>query len=292
MITDEKGVTSFEWAPDGRHIAFLMTDPKTEEEEKADKEKRDWRTLDQNVKMARLYVAPVDKDAAGNRQSRKLTTGDYSVSAFSWAPDGRSIAFSHQRTPSPDDWPTADISSVDVASGATRALANSRAAEQNPLFSPDGTSIAFEMSGDPPRWAFATTIRVMAADGRSPRSLAETPDGQPGLVGWAADGSRVYFSETSGVVQRLFVLPLDGTPPAAVSPAGLIAGGPQLNATRTTVGFVGQDAERAPEAFVSPLGTPLRPTQVSHVQPAIDAPLGRTEPSRGRRPMASRSRGC
>ena len=52
MITDEKGVASFEWAPDGRHIAFVMTDPKTEEEEKADKEKRDWRTLDQHVKMA------------------------------------------------------------------------------------------------------------------------------------------------------------------------------------------------------------------------------------------------
>ena len=33
-----------------------MRDAKTEAEEKADKEKRDWRTLDEQMKMNRLYV--------------------------------------------------------------------------------------------------------------------------------------------------------------------------------------------------------------------------------------------
>jgi dipeptidyl aminopeptidase/acylaminoacyl peptidase len=277
MITDEKGVSSFEWAPDGKSIAFLMLDPKTADEEQADKEKRDWRTLDSNVKMVRLYAAPVEKDAAAKRPSKNLTPGNYSVNAFSWAPDGRTIVFSHQRTPSPNDWPTADISVVEVSSGATKTLAGSRAAEESPIYSPDGKSIAFEMSIDPPSWAFATTIRVLAADGGSPRALAETPDGQPDLVGWAADGSHVFFSETQGVVQRLFALPLDGRPPVALGPPNLHVGGAQVNTTGTTVGFVGQDAERAPEAFVSPIGDPLRPAQVSHVQPTVDAPLGRTE---------------
>ena len=62
QITDEKGgVSAFDWSPDGTSFAFVMRDAKSEAEEKADKEKRDWRTLDEQVKMNRLYVVPVDK---------------------------------------------------------------------------------------------------------------------------------------------------------------------------------------------------------------------------------------
>ena len=76
MITDEKGgVSAFEWAPAGASLAFVMRDAKSEAEEKADKEKRDWRTLDEQVKMNRLYVAPVDKGADGKRTARLLTPG-------------------------------------------------------------------------------------------------------------------------------------------------------------------------------------------------------------------------
>src|SRR5687768_8139368 len=82
-LTDLKsGVSNFEWSPDGRHIAYTMSDVKTEEEEKNDKGKNDFRWVDENVKMARLYVVPVQKDANGKREPRKLTTGNYTVSGF------------------------------------------------------------------------------------------------------------------------------------------------------------------------------------------------------------------
>ena len=63
-LTEVKsGVSNFEWAPDGRSIAFTMTDAKTDEEEKNDKAKNDFRWVDENLKMARLYVVAVQKDA-------------------------------------------------------------------------------------------------------------------------------------------------------------------------------------------------------------------------------------
>src|SRR5205085_10783608 len=91
-LTDIKsGVADFAWSPDGRWIAYVMTDPKTEEEEKNDKGKNDFRWVNENVKMARLYVIPVARDADGKRAPRRLTTEDYTVSGMDWSPDGSRI---------------------------------------------------------------------------------------------------------------------------------------------------------------------------------------------------------
>jgi Tol biopolymer transport system component len=74
-LTDVKSsVGDFDFSPDGRWIAFTMTDAKSEDEEKNDKGRNDFRWVDENVKMSRLYVIPVEKDAAGKREPRKLTT--------------------------------------------------------------------------------------------------------------------------------------------------------------------------------------------------------------------------
>src|SRR6185369_3254391 len=163
-LTDGKSsVINFDWSPDGRSIAFTMTDPKTDEEEKNDKGRNDWRWVDENLKLARLYVLSVQKDANGKREPRKLTTENYQVEDFDWSHDGSRIAFGHVKSPGANDWTTSDVSIVDVASGKVSVLANSPAAEASPLYSPDGKWIAVQASDAPPRWAQSGVIEIFPA---------------------------------------------------------------------------------------------------------------------------------
>ena len=281
-LTDEKGgVSAIEWSPDGQAIAFLMTEPKSDEEEKADKEKRDARVVDEDLKMTRLYVVAVEKNAEGKRPVRRLTDGTMSLgnlagpSDFAWSPDGRSIVFSHQPTPHINDWPLADVSVVDVASGKTRALASTGAAETDPVFSPDGKQVAYDQSNDPPTWRRRSRIAIVPVEGGTPRLLAETPDAQPDLIGWTRDG-RIVFGETHRTVNRVGVVPVAGGPPTWVSPEGVMVDNPSLDATGTRVGFSSQAPDRPAEPFSAPLAK-FVPVQAAKVQDLPALSYGKTE---------------
>jgi dipeptidyl aminopeptidase/acylaminoacyl peptidase len=276
QVTDEKGgISQFRWSPDGRTIAFLMTDPTTDEEEKGGKEKRDARVVDQLYKFARLYTVPVERDASGKRPTRGLTKQDMHVTELQWAPDGRTIVFAHARTPKVFD--QTDVSVVDVASGEVRSIAATGAYESDVSYSPDSQWIAFSKSDDPPTWAFLGHVNVVAASGGTPRALAPTFDEQPSILGWSADGRRLYVAETHGTLNRVSALPVAGGPPVLIGPDAVGVDSPALNDSRTAIGFTRQATDTAVEAYVTRLDR-YEPAQVSRVQDlGAMPPLGRTE---------------
>lgn len=283
QLTDEKGgITSFDWSPDGRQIGFLMPDPKSDAEERAEREKRDAFVVNENFKRSRLYVVPVTPTADGKRTVRKLTGGEMHVGGllggrnFDWSPDSTRIVFTHQPTPLVDDWKKTDLSLVDVATTKITPLATTDAAETQPVFSPDGRLIACAISEIPPHWAFAARVQLLSPTGEPPRLLAETFDMKPSIVGWTEDGRSVLIGETRRTLQCLSALPIDGSPVVDLSPVDRMVSGPALNASRTHVAFVSEAPDRAPEVYVSPSGR-FEPRQVSHVQDLPPLPLGRTE---------------
>ncbi|MEJ7576312.1 MAG: S9 family peptidase [Pyrinomonadaceae bacterium] len=277
-LTDLKAnVADYEWSPDGRSIAFTMTDHKTEDEERADKGRNDFRYVDENIKMSRLYVLSVQKDANGKRDPRKLTVENYNVSDFDWSPDGARIALSHTKSPSANDWTTSDVSLVEVASGKVTPLAVTPAAEGGPIFSPDGKSVAIIVSDFPARWARTGLINVFSIAGGAPKALAPSFDGQPDLAGWSSDGKRILFTEAKGTGTRIYTLDVAANRIAEVEGTNAVLSGVNLNSTGTMLGFVMQTPERASEVYVSRIDN-FAPIQISrHNADLPKLPLGRTE---------------
>ncbi|HEY8410139.1 MAG TPA: S9 family peptidase [Pyrinomonadaceae bacterium] len=273
----KSSVTNFNWSPDGRFIAYTMSDPKTEEEEKNDKGRNDFRWVDENLKMSRLYVIPVQQDANGKREPRKLTTENYNVGEFDWSADGSRIAFSHSKTPGANDWTTADVSIVDVASTNVTPLANTPAAEDSPAYSPDGKSIAMIVTDNPPRWAQTATIQIFPANGGQPKVLLSSFDGQPGIAGWSADGKKIYFSEAKGTGTQFYVVDVAANRIEEVKHDTAVLSAISLNRSGTTFGLVRQTSDTPADVYVSPVGN-FAPVQISHANAELKLPaIGRTE---------------
>ena len=277
-LTDGKsGVINFAWSPDGRSIAFTMTDAKTEDEEKNDKGKNDWRWIDENVKLARLYVLSVQKDANGKREPRKLTTGNYQVEEFDWSSDGSRIAFGHVKSPLANDWTTSDVSIVDVANGNVSVLANSPAAEGSPLYSPDGKSIAILASDAPPRWAQSGAIQIFPASGGQPKTLVMSFDAQPGIAGWSSDGKRIYFAEPKGTGTQIYSLDVAGNRIEEIKVTPAVIGAFSLNNSGTTFAFTRQTPDTPADVYIASAND-FTPVQITTVNAGMKIPaLGRTE---------------
>ena len=178
-----------------------MRDTKSEAEEKADKEKRDWRTLDEQVKMNRLCVAAVEKGAGGKRTARLLTREARSVNKFSWAPDGR------QSVRAPADAVDRRLA-LRRPRGRDRrrrhrdVAAAGKVTEDQAIYSPDGRFIAFTVSDNPPSWAFERRVQVSrrpaARRARWPPRRSSAAD--PRLVERRA---QLLVNETIGLAGRI-----------------------------------------------------------------------------------------
>ncbi len=288
LLTDIKAeVSSFKWAPDGRSLAFTALDPITPSEEAAKRAKHDVRIVDQNIKKHRLYVVPMTSPPTVQREPKPLTPAEMNVGGelfrsgrppFDWSPDGRRIVLAHTKSPVAEHWTTSQLAVIDVSSAEIRPLAQTEASESTPCFSPDGTQIAYVVSDDPPTWAGRRRLAVIPAAGGSPKLLADTHDDfgrYSELIGWAADGNRLYYTEMHGTSLKLMAMPLQGLPSElgaqTHSPArfqGMSLGGVFLNSRRTHLGFSWEALNRPPEAVVTAIA-PWKIRTVSHIQDAV-----------------------
>lgn len=79
---------------------------------------------------------------------------------------------------------------------------------EGPAWAPDGSRIAFHVTGQSTSQGVERNIFVINADGSALRQL--TTDGSSGEPSWSPDGSRLVFSSTAAGNSDLYAMDLDG----------------------------------------------------------------------------------
>jgi dipeptidyl aminopeptidase/acylaminoacyl peptidase len=275
------GAANLKWSPDGSRLAFTMPAPPTDAQREASQHPNAPYVVDADIRKAQLWVIGLTNGAAST-PARALSRDSVSVhtdtdfgAPFDWSPDGSAVVFAYNRIGDWwDNWRSTGISIVTVATGLVTSLVE--AAGMAPRFSPDGRLVAY-LSNTHPTTAGGLVVYVASVAGAERRPLAATFDRWPTLVGWSADGQRVYVAEARKTITRLAALSADGRAAIDVDPGDAVLGAWSLQRSAETVAFTRQTLSTPMEVYVSRLEE-WRPVLVSRANASLPShPLPRTE---------------
>lgn len=232
-ITSVKdGVTTYEWAPDGKRIAFLAPDPVPQEEIERKKDRSYYIQVDRNVRIPRLWVQDVPGDTP-----KVISTPGQTIVDFNWAPNGRSIIYSASNEYGFYSQYRSAIYAVSAAGGEPHIILSRPGMNRSPRYSPDGQWIAFISSNGYDGMVSAKDLFVMAADG-APNTIQKLTDqAWMSQFFWAMDSRSIFYvtaEQTHGAGERMFEQPVMRVPisanlPEVVTPGPVVAFSPSIS---------------------------------------------------------------
>jgi len=249
----KRSVKAFEWSPDGKSIAFLAPDAKTEEEEKKEKDKDDAKVVDKDDKHARLWVLDV---ATG--ETRALTKANWNFDELAWLPAGDRVVVKGTDHPESDEY-TERIFTVQAADGTMKELVKPRGPFGEMRVAPDGKTISYvgtREDGPEPH-----DLMLLPVAGHAARNLTGASLDRPVLDYHRAKDGSVVLVAANGFSNLLVMYSADGARhdlSAAPGPAGAMAltGGGEI-------AFISQGATRPQEVWL--WDEKGAPKQVTHL---------------------------
>jgi len=267
-------VHDIRFSPDGSRIALLYSSPSEEANGPTQATPRDTGVMDTHIDRQHLALVDVRTGA-----QRIVSPADLYVYEFDWAPNGRELVVSAATGSGNNNWWVARLDAIDAASGAVRQIAKPTVQIAQPLWSPDGSQIAFiggvmsdqgstggdlytvpAAGGTPRDLTPNTTVSVAAFRWQGPRAMLATM--------WAQGGSEIAtVNAATGAIASLW----EGDE-AITTRSG--RGLPTVSAADTgrDVALVRESFGTPPEVWAGPVG---HWTQLTHANAGIAPSWGK-----------------
>src|SRR5215472_13098255 len=229
-----QGVDDFEWSPDSMRLVLIIRDPKAEDLEAAKNKEKPAPATPAKPKTPPPFVIDrlqFKRDTVGYLDRRRthlfvfniaaktttqITSGDFDDTEPAWSPDGKSLAFSSNRTmPDPDAAYNADIwvvaaDNADKGAHLTQITTNP-GPDRSPTWSPDGKWIAYVSEIDPHLYYYNTQhLAVSPATGGPAKVLTLAFDRTVRRPRFSGDGHSIYFIADDDGMQSLCRIPAAG----------------------------------------------------------------------------------
>ncbi len=170
-------------------------------------------------------------DASGRGEPVDVTPGDfdspphfYEDGGVAFSPDAGELAFvSNREGGDREAWTTnKDVWIVPIAGGQAVKLTTNPAADETPVFSPDGKSIAVRAQRragfEADRWYIDVYDRSTGAK----RTVFDAPDLSVGEYAFSRDGKSIWFTAAEKGTENLFVVSSGGGTPQRIAKGGAI----------------------------------------------------------------------
>src|SRR5258708_6528861 len=243
LTTLSTGADLFQWAPDGKAIAFTSAvyldckddacNGKRDEEKEKSKVKariydhllfRHWDHWNDG-KRSHLFVMPVD----GNASGRDVTAAaDYDIppdergesNDFAFSPDGKEICY----TAVPDKVEAistnGELFVVPAAGGEPKKITTNPGFDGNPVYSPDGQYIAYHAQLTAGQQAGRWPVRLYAPKSGKAANLSEGFDRSATNLSWSPDTKTIYFLAENETLQPVYAI----EPRAGATPKKIVDG--------------------------------------------------------------------
>jgi dipeptidyl aminopeptidase/acylaminoacyl peptidase len=278
-------VADLVWSPDGRTLALLVREPRSEERKMREKEKDDAVVVDAEIRRSQVWLMDAATGAAV-----QVTRGTVHVTSADWSPDGTRLVVAGQPTPKVPDVYRSDIYTIDPAK-ALAALREAAArpapaapdpnappppalAEPAPLvttagpdteprWSPDGATIAFLTQDGSAEWFSNAYVASVPAAGGAPRVLTRALDEEADDPRFTPDGRSIVFEALARLSGHLFRIPAGGGPVEAISRGDGLHRAVSLSRDGRVAAFVREGSVAPPEVHVAelPASGPLGPAR-------------------------------
>ncbi len=254
FFDDDEAPTGGDFTEDYARVAYTEASDRPDKEEWEEREEKRDDGYYAEKKLTYTHIWIYDAETGEKTQ---VTEGEYDHQGPQWSSDGEWIAFTSNRTQSqmgdPDRSDNSDILIVPADGGEPRNLtASNPGADRGPVWSPEGTRIAYTGSLRENSGANQSDLFVVPVAGGSPQNLTEDLDYSVSGVQWSEDGRDIFFGIAKGRTSHFYRVSANGGEPVMVLPDDeYLYGAGRISEDGTKMVFTGSSLSTPGEVFLA-----------------------------------------